>query len=156
MVINIQGGRFTHGLTMKFLSRSLVGGSPYSLYVDPERTGVTGFGVRVTILKQRMGQWLCCVTKPCSFDSMGNGVAKGESLISNRVYSRCNSKAQTIGIPWNVPVGHRELGIIANEVGPFCVELPGEMFLEIRSSWHLLRFLFLFVYHHGFKPQRGH
>lgn len=46
-------------------------------------------------------------------------MAKGKSLISNLVYSRCNSKAQTIGIPWNVPVGHRELRIIANEVGPF-------------------------------------
>lgn len=62
---------------------------------------------------------------------MGNGVAKAESLISNLVHSRCNSKAQTIGIPWNVPVGHRELRIIANEVGPFCVSLQGEMFSEI-------------------------
>lgn len=87
---------------------------------------------------------------------MGNGVAKGKSLISNLVYSRCNSKAQTIGIPWNVPVGHRELRIIANEVGPFCVKLQGEMFLEIHSGWHLLRLLLLFVYHHGFRPQRGH
>lgn len=85
---------------------------------------------------------------------MGNGVAKGESLISNQLYSRCNSKAQTIGIPWNVPVGHRELGIITNEVGPFCVELQGEMFSEIRSGWYLLRFLFLFVYRHRFRPQK--
>lgn len=77
---------------------------------------------------------------------MGNGVAKGESLISNLVHSRCNSKAQTIGIPWNVPVGQRELRIIANEVGPFFVELPGEMFLEIRSGWHLLHLLLLFSF----------
>lgn len=58
-------------------------------------------------------------------------MAKAESVISNLVHSRCNSKAQTIGIPWNVPVGHRELRIIANEVGPFCVSLQGEMFSEI-------------------------
>lgn len=68
------------------------------------------------------------------------------SLIPNLFYSGCSSKAQTIGIPRNLPVGHRNLKIIANEVVPFCVKFQGEIFVEIYSGWHWLRFLLLFIY----------
>lgn len=75
------------------------------------------------------------------------------SLMSNLVcYSGCSSNAQTIGVPWNVPLGHSKLQVIINEVVHICINFQGEIFQGFSCGWHLFFFLYLFTYYNWFKP----